>query len=103
MKNTGKEVFAWDSKILQNKISFKKGVYSTSDSLTCSEEEDKFLLKHNVSVKEMEAGALAYVCQLAKIPYVGIKSITDIVDGDRVTAEEFLENLETASKAFSSL
>ena len=48
----------------------------------------------------MEAGAIAYVCEQLKIPYLGVKSITDIVDGGRVTAEEFLE-FETASQIFN--
>ena len=45
----------------------------------------------------MEAGAISYVCEQLNVPYLGVKSITDIVDGGRVTADEFMENLETAS------
>ena len=89
---------AFDFKKLSSKLEFKTGVFSTSDSLTCSEKERVFFEKHNVVVKEMEAAAIAYVCELAKIPYLGVKSITDIVDGDRVTSEEFLENLGMASR-----
>ena len=89
---------AYDFKKLDSSLNFKTGVFSSSDSLTCRDDEKVFFDKNDVVVKEMEAAAIAYVCEQIKIPYLGIKSITDIVDGDRVTSEEFLENLETASK-----
>jgi 5'-methylthioadenosine nucleosidase len=83
---------------LKENLKFKEGVFSTSDSLTCRDDELKFFNHHDVVVKEMEAGAVSYVCEKFSIPYLGVKSITDIVDGSRVTAEEFLENLEKASQ-----
>ena len=89
---------AYDFNQLDQSLNFKTGVFSSSDSLTCREHEIEFFNQHQVIVKEMEAGAIAYVCEQLKIPYLGVKSITDIVDGGRVTADEFLENLETASK-----
>jgi 5'-methylthioadenosine nucleosidase len=87
----------YDSKKLEDKLDFKTGVFSTSDSLIFHNHEKEIFKKNNVVVKEMEAAAIAYVCEQVRIPYLGVKSITDIVDGDRVTSEEFLENLETAS------
>jgi 5'-methylthioadenosine nucleosidase len=36
-----------------------------------------------VAVKEMEAAAIAWVCELYSKPLICVKSITDIVDGDR--------------------
>lgn len=89
---------AFDFNQLDQSLSFKTGVFSSSDSLTCRDHELEFFNQHQVVVKEMEAAAIAYVCEQLKIPYLGVKSITDIVDGGRVTAEEFLENLETASQ-----
>lgn len=88
----------FDTSTLKGKLKFKEGVFSTSDSLTCRDHEADFLEKHNVIVKEMEAGAISYVCEQLNVHYLGVKSITDIVDGGRVTAEEFMENLDTASK-----
>jgi nucleoside phosphorylase len=35
----------------------------------------------------MEAAAIAYVCELAAVPFFAIKVVTDIVDGDRTTQE----------------
>ena len=47
--------------------------------------------------KYASGASIAWVCEQAQVPYLGIKCVTDIVDGDRVTQEEFLENLHKAS------
>lgn len=88
----------YDLSLLRGKLKFKEGVFSTSDSLTCRDHETDFFNKNSVVVKEMEAAAISYVCEQFNKPYLGVKSITDIVDGGRVTAEEFMENLDKASK-----
>lgn len=55
----------------------------------------------DASVKDMEAAAIAWVANLAKIPLFCVKVITDIVDGDRPTETEFLENLSAAATSLS--
>ena len=35
-------------------------------------------------------------------PLLALKSVTDIVDGDRPAQEEFLENLATAARALQA-
>ena len=47
----------------------------------------------------MECAAIAYVAHLFKTPFLAVKAITDIVDGDRTSAEEFTENLQKAAQA----
>ena len=49
--------------------------------------------------KEMEAAGIAWVCQQLGVPFIALKSITDIVDGEHPTPEEFLRNLAYASEA----
>ena len=83
---------------LKESLDFKTGVFSTSDSLTFNDKDQTFFEENKVVIKEMEAASISYVCEMAKVPYLGVKSVTDIVDGGRVTSEEFLENLGTASK-----
>lgn len=39
------------------------------------------------------------MADLLKVPVVFIKAVTDIVDGDKPTAEEFLQNLAAVSAA----
>ena len=79
--------------------SCKQGNLTTSNSLDHSLQDDAIMLENDASVKDMEGAAIAWVCEQAQVPYLGIKCVTDIVDGDRVTQEEFLENLHKASLA----
>eukprot|EP01025_Chloroclados_australasicus_P064728 TRINITY_DN8681_c0_g1_i1.p1 TRINITY_DN8681_c0_g1~~TRINITY_DN8681_c0_g1_i1.p1 ORF type:complete len:137 (+),score=10.61 TRINITY_DN8681_c0_g1_i1:32-412(+) len=62
----------------------------------------EIMVEHSAAVKEMEAAAVAYVCRLWDTPMLAIKSVTDIVDGDRPAAEEFLENLQKSSAALQN-
>ena len=57
------------------------------------------MIENDASVKEMEAAAIAWVTGFSKTPFFAIKVITDIVDGDRPTQDEFMENLSTAAKS----
>lgn len=50
----------------------------------------------------MEAAGIAWIADLWDIPMFCIKAITDIVDGDKSTAEEFLQNLGAAAQALKS-
>ncbi|KAJ1440585.1 nucleoside phosphorylase domain-containing protein, partial [Ochromonadaceae sp. CCMP2298] len=82
---------------LQHALGFKSGVVTTSNSLDHVEMDDTLMKASNASVKDMEAAAIAYVCELASVPFFAVKVVTDIVDGDRTTQEEFFENLAAAS------
>lgn len=42
---------------------------------------------------------MAYVADLLSVPAIIIKAVTDIVDGDKPTAEEFLQNLVAVTAA----
>lgn len=46
-----------------------------------------------------QGAAIAYVADLLKVPAIFIKAVTDIVDGDKPTAEEFLQNLAAVTAA----
>jgi 5'-methylthioadenosine nucleosidase len=54
---------------------------------------------NEAAVKEMEAAGISWVAHLHGTPFLAVKSITDIVDGDRPPQEEFLENLHAAAQA----
>jgi 5'-methylthioadenosine nucleosidase len=51
----------------------------------------------DASVKDMEAAAIAWTAALSDTPFIALKVVTDIVDGDRPTEVEFFENLATAA------
>ena len=56
----------------------------------------------DASVKDMEGAALAWVAELHGIPFFCVKVITDIVDGDRPTEDEFMENLHKAATSLQA-
>jgi 5'-methylthioadenosine nucleosidase len=64
-----------------------------------AEQDMQIMTKHGAVVKEMEAAAIAWVAQMFRKPMFCVKAVTDIVDGDRATQEEFLENLNAAAAA----
>jgi 5'-methylthioadenosine nucleosidase len=83
-------------------LGWKSGVVSTSNSLDHVPADDEQMEKNGANVKDMEAAAIADVCLSAGKPFLALKVITDIVDGDRPTQEEFLENLGKAAGALKA-
>ena len=79
-------------------LNARKGVVTTSNSLDESDTDREWILALDGEVKEMEAAAVAWVCGLSGTPFVGIKTITDLVDHPTPTAEQFLANLSEASR-----
>ena len=55
------------------------------------------MLGEGAVVKEMEAAAVAWVCQQLGVPFVALKTVTDLVDGAAATRAEFDANLRAAS------
>lgn len=88
-----------DSMAISQKFKLKQGVISSSDALDYTTTDMKIMQDNNVSVKEMEAAAIAWVCHINKQPFTAIKAITDIVDGAHATSDEFLANFKKASEA----
>lgn len=84
---------------LQQALGLKAGVVTSGNSLTFTTEDMEVMELHGACVKEMEAAAVAWAASLHGVPPLCIKAITDIVDGDRLAEEEFLENLGKAAHA----
>lgn len=84
---------------LAKKFGLKQGIISSSDALDFNETDLQIMKANNTSVKEMEAAAIAWVCELNNQKFTAIKAITDIVDGPHATGEEFLKNFVQASHA----
>jgi 5'-methylthioadenosine nucleosidase len=84
---------------LASRAGLKVGVVSTSDSLDCTAQDLELMRSEGAAVKEMEAAAVAWVCQTLGIPFLALKAITDIVDGEAATRTQFESNLHTASAA----
>lgn len=86
---------------IANKIGLKSGTVSTGNNLMASIQETEQMGKNNADVKEMEAAAIAEVAQLKRIPMIAIKTVTDFVDSDGSTQEQFLTNYKIALQNLS--
>ena len=64
-----------------------------------SPQDESSILANGATVKDREGAAVAYVADLLKVPVIFIKAVTDLVDGEKPTAEEFLQNLAAVTAA----
>ena len=99
--SVGKYVFS-DEYLLQvsskvfeeEKISHLKGVIASGD-IFCTETwmSEKINKKFNALCVEMEGASVAQVCYLSHVPFLVIRSISDVPNNDNVvTYEEFLSS-----------
>ncbi|WCJ39783.1 5'-methylthioadenosine nucleosidase [Euphorbia peplus] len=84
---------------LLKELSLKVGKLSTGDSLDMSTQDESSIIANDAVVKDMEGAAIAYVADLLKVPAIFVKAVTDVVDGDKPTAEEFMQNLAAVTAA----
>lgn len=84
---------------LLKELNLKVGRLSTGDSLDMSPHDETSITANDATLKDMEGAAIAYVAELLKVPVVFVKAVTDIVDGEKPTAEEFLQNLAAVTAA----
>ncbi|OEL17337.1 5'-methylthioadenosine/S-adenosylhomocysteine nucleosidase 2 [Dichanthelium oligosanthes] len=95
-----KDVFlASDVAFHDRRIPIPLGKLSTGDSLDMSPEDEAAILSNDATIKDMEGAAVAYVADMFSTPAIFVKAVTDIVDGDKPTAEEFLNNLISVTEA----
>lgn len=86
---------------IANKIGLKSGTISTGNSLMASLQEMEQMKKNNADLKEMEAAAIAEVANLKNVPMIAIKTVTDFVDEEASTQEQFLKNYQIALQNLS--
>ena len=88
--------------IPERSYQIKIGVIASGD-IFCSETwmKDKIRAKFDADVVDMEAAAIAQVCYLDNIPFMGIRSISDTPNGNN--ANTFEENLKLASKRCANI
>mmetsp|Transcript_15581 Transcript_15581/g.33749 ORF Transcript_15581/g.33749 Transcript_15581/m.33749 type:complete len:251 (+) Transcript_15581:149-901(+) len=82
---------------LASHLDAKLGICTTGNSLDFHELDSHHMLENDASVKDMEAAAIAWSAEMWSTPFFGVKVVTDIVDGDKPSHEEFMENLGTAA------
>lgn len=75
-------------------ITYHRGVIASGD-IFCTETKmsEKIATKFNALCVEMEGASIAQVCFLSHVPFLIIRSISDVInDNNKVTYEEFLLN-----------
>ena len=87
-----------DCRGLAAKLGLKLGRITTGDSLDLSEADARQIAASGANVKDMEAAAVAWVAGLFGVPFVAVKAITDLVDGEHPTAAQFMANLAMATE-----
>lgn len=91
-----------DTTKMAGKLGYKTGICTTGNSLDKTDKDDEIMKENDASVKDMEAAAIAWVASMNKVPYLGVKVVTDIVDGDMPAHEEFMANLGAAATSLQS-
>lgn len=84
---------------LAEKLNLKTGFISTSNALDYTDECLQRMMANQADCKEMECAALAWICELYQKPFLPIKAITDLVDHEHQTAEQFQANLAKTCEA----
>jgi len=87
----------YDCRTIAKELGLRIGVITTGNSLDFTDKDIELIKENRGVVKDMEAASIAWVANQHGIAYVGIKTITDIVDGSIPTEDEFIMNLKLAS------
>ncbi len=90
------DVTAW-----ADALGLEQGVVSSGNSLDMNADDAASIERIATHAKDMEAAAIAWVADQYQRPMCAVKAITDLVDGEHPTHEEFERHLHTASEALS--
>ena len=83
---------------IARELGFKTGKISTGSSLDHTDIDLETINRHGAVIKDMEAAAIAWVCEIYRVPLIVLKSITDLVGAEANTPEQFVENLGAATE-----
>lgn len=86
----------FNTNTISDKLKLKKGIISTGNSLDFTQRDLEILLENNASLKDMEAASIAWVCELLNKPFLALKAVTDLVDNEIDTSQEFQQNFSLA-------
>lgn len=81
-----------------SEINTKSGVCTSGSSLDITGDDLEQMKQTGGEVKDMEAGAVAWVASLYNIPLLCVKAITDLVDAGHSTPEQFNDNFLLATQ-----
>ncbi len=82
-------------------LGLEQGAVSSGNSLDMNDDDASRIEAVATVAKDMEAAAIAWVADQHDKPLCAVKAVTDLVDGEHPTHEEFERHLHTASDALS--
>lgn len=82
-------------------LNLEQGAVSSGNSLDMNDDDASRIEAAATIAKDMEAAAIAWVADQYEKPLCAVKAVTDLVDGEHPTHEEFERHLHTASDALS--
>lgn len=87
---------------LEGNYEVKTGVIASGD-IFCTDKEHivDIRISFNADIVDMECSAIAQVAYLDNIPFIGIRSVSDIPNGDNVST--YKDNVELASEISSKI
>lgn len=92
---------AMDATQLATKLGLKTAIVSSGNALDLPACDAGQMRASGATLKDMEAAAIAWVCWMRSVPFLALKGVTDLIDGEHATAGEFLANLAHASDRVS--
>lgn len=85
---------------IPNNCPLNRTSLATADRFSNKQIDIDNIQKLGCSVRDMEGGAIAQVCQSNNVPFISIKGITDIYGNP---ASQFFENLEKVCNGFYNI
>jgi len=82
-------------------LGLEQGAVSSGNSLDMNDDDAARIERVSTIAKDMEAASIAWVADQHEKPLCAVKAVTDLVDGEHPTHEEFERHLHTASDALS--
>jgi nucleoside phosphorylase len=90
-----------DTAAIAEALGLKRGMVSSGSSLDYTERDLEVFHALGATLKEMEAAAIGYVCDLLRVPVIAVKAVTNLLDRTPDSAAAFSQNLEVACAALT--
>lgn len=92
------------SQKIAEKLKLPFVIMSSGNSFDMNDEDKKLIEAYQSRAKEMELAAIAWMCEVHEIEWMGIKAITDIIDDElKPSAEQFFANLKLACENLATI
>ena len=82
---------------IAEQLGFETGTVTSGNALDAPVEDMVKMHGTDAVAKDMEAAAVAWMCERLEVPFTALKVITDLVDTEEEAAEQFSRNLKRAT------